>query len=102
MRGHRSGIANLVGAVFFILIVVLMVGALGTMFGTFNSFVEGQNTSNQATLQVQQQSLNVRNLTFGGITSYNGFKYAATGTVTLTPNTAQSAILPIPNMNFTE
>ena len=101
MRGHRSGIANLVGAVFFILIVVLMVGALGTMFGTFNSFVEGQNTSNQATLQVQQQSLNVRNLTFGGITSYNGFKYAATGTVTLSPNTAQSPILPIPNMNFT-
>src|SRR5580692_241520 len=102
MRGHRSGIANLVGAVFFILIVVLMVGALGTMFGTFNSFVEGQHTSNQGTLQAQQQDVNVQNLTFGGLTSYNGFKYAATGTVTLTPNSAQNAFLPIPNMNFTQ
>jgi FlaG/FlaF family flagellin (archaellin) len=55
-----------VGAVFFILIVVLMVGALGTMFGTFNSFVEGQHTSNQATQLAQQQNVNVQNLTFGG------------------------------------
>jgi hypothetical protein len=101
MRTRRSGIANLVGAVFFILIVVLMVGALAAMFGTFNSFIDGQHNSAQTTQQAQQASLNVQNLTYGGLTSYNGFSYDASGTVTLNANTLQQPLLPITNMNFT-
>jgi hypothetical protein len=101
VRKSRSGIANLVGAVFFILIVVLMVGALGTMFGTFNTFVGGQHTSNQQTLQAQQASLNVQDLVFGGQTSYAGFHFTKSGTLTGALNAGQNPILPVTNMNFT-
>jgi hypothetical protein len=102
MRTRRSGIANLVGAVFFILVVVLMVGALAGMFLTFNSFVEGQHTSQQTTESQQQATLNVQNVTYGGLTSYNGFSYKANGAVTLNTNTLQHPLLPITNMNFTD
>jgi hypothetical protein len=90
-----------VGAVFFILIVVLMVGALAAMFGTFNSFIDGQHVSNANTEQAQQTSLNVQNVTYGGLTSYNGFNYAANGALNLVANTKQHPLLPITNMNFT-
>src|ERR1039458_7517994 len=101
MRTRRSGIANLVGAVFFIIIVVLMVGALVAMFDRFNGAVDSQHTSGQNTLAAQQQAVGVQNLVFGGLTSYDGFKYVANGVVTLTANTEQNPILPISNMNFT-
>jgi hypothetical protein len=101
MRGRRSGIANLVGTVFFILIVALMVGAIVTMFDTFNSTVASQHSSDQSALSVQQQALGVQNLVFGGLTSYDGFSYAAKGAVTLSANSEQNPILPITNMNFT-
>ncbi len=58
MRARRSGIANLVGAVFFILIVVLMVGALiATKFNTFNSAIGGPAHLGQSTLAAQQQQI---------------------------------------------
>lgn len=101
MRARRSGIANIVGAVFFILIVVLMVGALATMFGTFNSYVDGQHTSNASTLSAQAQAVGVQDIVFGGLTSYSSFNYATTGSVTLSQNNQQNPILPISNMNFT-
>jgi len=77
-----------------------MVGALGAMFVTFNGYVEKQHTSQQTTQQQQQASLNVQNVTYGGLTSYNGFSYSTNGAVNLGLNSNQHPLLPISNMNF--
>ncbi|MGA2665255.1 MAG: hypothetical protein ABSF83_09955 [Nitrososphaerales archaeon] len=92
---RRSGIANLVGAVFFVLIVVLMVGALAAMFNSFSNSVQTKHQSDQATLQAQQQALGVQRVVFGGL------DYTSSSSVTLSSNAGQDPLLPVTNMNFT-
>jgi len=94
--GRRSGISTLIGAIFFVIIVVLVVGSLSLLFNTFNTSVNGIHENDAAQEASLASMIRVQNATFGGMA------FSAAGTVAGAPNIAQTPILPISNMNFSE
>ncbi|MDG6925913.1 MAG: hypothetical protein JRN09_05120 [Nitrososphaerota archaeon] len=94
LRTRRSGISNLIGAIFFILVVGLVVSTLAIIFGASSGFINGLHTSNEQAVGNSNTYLRVNNMTFGAT-------YASlTSPLAVSPNPA-GPLLPVPNMNFT-
>ncbi len=92
---RRSGISTIIGAVFFIIIVVLVVGALTAVFDSFNAAVNSIHQGNADQIRSEDNRIDVQNATFGGI------EFNQSGVVNGALNSAQNPFLPISNMNFT-
>lgn len=94
MKTRRSGIANLVGLVFFVLVVGLVVSTLILLFSGTSGYVAGIHTSNSEAVGTTNTVVNIQNMTFGGI-------YARAQSSIALSSSNPHAILPIPNMNLT-
>ncbi len=91
---RRSGISNLIGAIFFVLVVGLVVATLGLIFTTTSGFIGNLHTSNSQGVANQNTLLSVSNMTFGGT-------YASTSSfVEVNGSTPANPLLPITNMNM--
>ncbi len=94
MRTRRSGISNLIGAIFFILVVGLVVSTLAIIFGASSGFINGLHTSNEQAVGNSNTYLRVNNMTFGA--TYTSL----TSPLAVSPGPV-GPLLPVPNMNFT-
>lgn len=96
--GRRSGISNLIGTVFFVLVVALVVATFAGLFTTFGTYLQGSHASHQTAMVEKESSVGVKGVAFGGVLNAS----AATG-VTWNQNRApdQVPLKPLTNMNFT-
>jgi len=92
-RPRRSGISNLIGAIFFILIVALALSIMTVMFAGSSTYIGGIHSTNQQGLQAVNSKLTVSGVAFGG--------ELAKGAADIPVNNSLSLpLLPISNMNF--
>ena len=96
MRAKRPGINSLIGAIFFIIIVLLASASLALFFSTFNGGVSQAHQNDFNGVQEAETSAMVQNMTFGGEYFHNST------VITGAANSAQRPILPVSNMNFSQ
>jgi hypothetical protein len=111
LRGsRRAGISNLVGAIFFVLIVALSIATLTVMFIGSSAYIGGIHTTNEQAVQGVNSNITVSNVAFGGVLATGAFADASgpgipvNWSLPANPNSAvpgQLPILPVTNMNFT-
>ena len=100
-RSRRSGISNLIGAIFFILIVALSVSILTVMFTGSSGYIQGIHTTNQQEVQSANSAVAVTNATFGGEMEGSGLVIPVNSTGCSAPCVGETVpIRPITNMNL--
>jgi hypothetical protein len=111
LRGsRRPGISNLVGAIFFVLIVALSIATLTVMFIGSSAYIGGIHTTNQQALQGINSNITVSDVAFGGALTKGTFADASgpgipvNWSLPANPTSVvpgQLPLLPVTNMNFT-
>ena len=95
-RTRRSGISNLIGAIFFILIVALSLAILTVMFTVSTGYIGGIHTTNLQAVQAVNSNVTVSDVAFGGQLATTRGSFA----VEASPPSTPLPLLPITNMNF--
>ena len=95
---RRSGISNLIGAIFFVLIVALVITALTAVFVGSSSYIAGIHTDNEQSLDAVNSQLLVKNTSFGGELATPVSQNPAI--VGVSDSNPQEPLLPVSNMNF--
>ena len=95
MRTRKSGIANLLGAIFFILVVGLVISTLIVIFSANAGFVGGIHTTNSQAMSTTSSVVDIQNMSFGATFT------KAQANIALNSSFA-SPVLPVTNMNLTE
>ena len=96
---RRAGISNLIGAIFFILIVALLISTLTLVFNTTSSYIGGIHSSNQLAQQEANSYVTIKNVTYGAVTNDTYVQKPVPVYVGLTAS--EPFLYPVSNMNFT-